>query len=71
MKLFATFFALFFSVAVFAQEKIVVTQNVAYDQYESCVMDIAQPISDNNGLRPAIVIVHGGGWVAGDKRDAV
>lgn len=58
--------------STFAQEaKIVVTQNVQYDKHKSCVLDVAQPVSESKELRPAIVIVHGGGWVAGDKRDAV
>lgn len=71
MKLTSTLIALLFSVVMFAQEKIVVTQNVPYAEHKSCVMDIAQPMSESKELRPAIVIVHGGGWVAGDKRDAV
>lgn len=71
MKLTTFFITLFFSMSVFAQEKIVVTQNVHYDEHKSCVMDIAQPVSASKDLRPAIVIVHGGGWGAGDKRDAV
>lgn len=71
MKLTTIFITLFFSVCAMAQEKIVVTQNVAYDEHKSCVMDIAQPVSQSKELRPAIVIVHGGGWAAGDKRDAV
>ncbi len=71
MKLITVFIALLFSISVFAQEKIVVTQNVHYDEHKACVMDIAQPVSAAKELRPAIVIIHGGGWGAGDKRDAV
>lgn len=61
MKVFATLFALFFSAMLFAQEKIMVTQNVPYDEHKSCVLDVAQPISESKELRHAIVIVHGGG----------
>lgn len=71
MKLSTILATLLFSVSTFAQEKIMVTQNVQYGNHKSCVMDIAQPVSGSKELRPAIVIVHGGGWVAGDKRDAV
>lgn len=65
-----------FSVSMNAQEKIIVTQNIQYDEHKSCVLDVAQPLSasgqvDTKSLRPAIIIVHGGGWSAGDKRDAV
>ncbi len=71
MKIFTSLFAMLFSVSLMAQEKIVVTQNIQYDEHKSCVLDVAQPVSDSKALRPAIVIVHGGGWAAGDKRDAV
>lgn len=71
MRLTTTLIGLLLSLAGFAQEKITVTQNVPYDNHPSCIMDIAQPQNDTQELRPAIVIVHGGGWSAGDKRDAV
>lgn len=71
MKLTNLLLALVFSASMHAQEKIVVTQNIQYDEHQSCVLDVAQPVSDSKELRPAIVIVHGGGWAAGDKRDAV
>lgn len=54
-----------------AQEKIIIQQNIQYAEHKSCVLDVAQPIDESQTLRPAIVIVHGGGWSAGDKRDAV
>lgn len=34
-------------------------------------LDLALPPDDGAALRPAIVIVHGGGWRAGSKQDAV
>lgn len=71
MKLTTTLTALLFSASMLAQERIIVTQNIQYDEHKSCVLDVAQPVSDSKALRPAIVIVHGGGWSAGDKRDAV
>lgn len=71
MKLLTTLFTFLFSVGIHAQEKIIVTQNIQYDEHKSCVLDVAQPVSSSQTPRPAIVIVHGGGWAAGDKRDAV
>lgn len=37
----------------------------------SWVLDMALPANATGRLRPAIVIVHGGGWSAGSKSDAV
>lgn len=63
--------ALFLSVSAQAQEKITVTQNIQYADHPSCVLDMAQPVSDDKSAKPAIIIIHGGGWSAGDKRDGV
>lgn len=38
---------------------------------KSWVLDLAMPVDKGNALRPAIVIVHGGGWRAGSKQDYV
>jgi acetyl esterase/lipase len=38
---------------------------------KSWVLDLAAPVDDSISLRPAIVIVHGGGWRAGSKEDFV
>lgn len=70
-KLTTTLLALLIGANALAQEKITVTQNIQYDEHKSCVLDVAQPVSNGKSLRPAIIIVHGGGWSAGDKRDAV
>lgn len=43
--------------------------NVPYrDGNEAWKLDLAMPVDERQGLRPAIVFVHGGGWVSGDKR---
>lgn len=60
-----------FAMSAMAQERIQITQNVQYGEHSSCVLDVAQPVSNDKTPRPAIVIIHGGGWSAGDKRDAV
>lgn len=71
MKNLCTILSMAFCLNAMAQQKIVVQQNIQYDEHKSCVLDVAQPISEDNALKPAIVIIHGGGWSAGDKRDAV
>lgn len=55
------------------ERKISVTENVAYrtDVGPSTVLDLAQPLFGPQADRPAILIIHGGGWSAGSKNDAV
>ena len=62
------------SLTAFAQKRIELTSNVAYREgaSKSWVLDIANPLdADQGSLRPAIVIIHGGGWSAGSKTDLV
>ena len=55
------------------ERKISVTENVAYrtDVGSSTVLDLAEPLFGSQENRPAILIVHGGGWGAGSKNDIV
>ncbi|MCR5179908.1 MAG: glycosyl hydrolase 53 family protein [Bacteroidaceae bacterium] len=55
------------------QSKITVTENIAYrtDVGPSTVLDLAQPLYGPKKDRPAILIIHGGGWSAGSKNDMV
>ena len=55
------------------ERKITVTENVAYrnDVGKSTVLDIAEPLFGPQKGRPAILIIHGGGWSAGSKNDMV
>ena len=55
------------------QRQITVTENVAYrtDVGPNTVLDMAQPLFGPQQDRPAILIIHGGGWNAGSKDDAV
>ena len=55
------------------ERKITVTENVAYrtDVGPSTVLDLAQPLFGPQTNRPAILIIHGGGWSAGSKNDMV
>ena len=65
-----------FALAATAQgqeKQITVTENIAYrtDVGPSTVLDLAQPLFGPQHDRPAILIIHGGGWSAGSKNDMV
>ena len=55
------------------QRSIKVTENIAYrtDVGPSTVLDVAEPQFGPQTNRPAILIIHGGGWSAGSKNDMV
>ena len=55
------------------QRSIKVTENVAYrtDVGPSTILDVAEPLFGPQSSRPAILIIHGGGWSAGSKNDMV
>jgi len=36
---------------------------------ETLLLDIYKPIGDSNCLRPVMIMVHGGAWIAGSKAD--
>jgi acetyl esterase/lipase len=61
------------SIAQTAQQSITVTENIAYrtDVGPSTVLDMAIPQFGPQKNRPAILIIHGGGWNAGSKNDIV
>jgi len=52
-------------------KRIVVIGDIAYRAGDSKAwrMDLAMPENFGGELRPAIVIIHGGGWRAGSRRD--
>jgi acetyl esterase/lipase len=52
-------------------KRIVILDDIAYRSGPSKAwkLDLAMPENFGEELRPALVIVHGGGWSAGDKRD--
>ncbi len=73
-QLLTTVLAFLFVLTAQAQEKqITVTENIAYrtDVGPSTVLDLAQPLFGPQQNRPAILIIHGGGWSAGSKNDMV
>lgn len=74
--LLTTTLMLLLTCAVTAQtqeKKITLTENIAYrtDVGSSTVLDLAQPMYGPQQNRPAILIIHGGGWSAGSKNDMV
>ena len=75
-KTIASLFLLILSLSATAQteqQSIKVTENVAYrtDVGPSTLLDIAEPLFGPQQNRPAILIIHGGGWSAGSKNDMV
>ncbi len=56
-----------------AQRQITVSEDIAYrtDVGPSTLLDVAQPLFGPQKDRPAILIIHGGGWSAGSKNDMV
>ena len=55
------------------EKQITVTENIAYrtNVGPNTVLDLAQPLFGPQHDRPAILIIHGGGWSAGSKNDMV
>ena len=41
--------------------------NIHYDHYAETVLDILQPRAPSLADRPGVIVIHGGGWVQGDK----
>ena len=72
-KLILALVAAFSMLSMQAQQKITVTENIAYrtDVGPNTVLDLAQPLFGPQKDRPAILIIHGGGWSAGSKNDIV
>ena len=76
MRVKTLLLALLLASAMMAQtekRQIRVTENIAYrtDVGPSTVLDMAEPLFGTATNRPAILIIHGGGWSAGSKNDYV
>jgi acetyl esterase/lipase len=41
--------------------------NIRYDNYGETVLDILQPSAPSLADRPGVIVIHGGGWVQGNK----
>jgi acetyl esterase/lipase len=44
--------------------------NIHYDHYQETVLDIVQPSAPSLADRPGVIVIHGGGWVQGNKEAA-
>jgi acetyl esterase/lipase len=44
-----------------------ITRNLSYGSHTMQTCDVLYPTSPSSHLRPVVLIVHGGSWVAGDK----
>jgi acetyl esterase/lipase len=55
------------------QNTVTVTQNIPYRESgdKAHFLDLAMPANFGEKTRPAIVIIHGGGWSGGSKEDGV
>ena len=52
--------------------EIKITEDICYREASpSCILDLAQPLFGPQRNRPAILLIHGGGWSAGSKDDGV
>lgn len=52
-------------------QEFTVEKDVEYGRVgeKALLLDVLQPVGKAEKPRPAIVFVHGGGWISGDKRD--
>ena len=51
-----------------AEDQITIVSNLSYrDGCKACILDLAMPKQPAEKPRPAIVVIHGGGWIEGDK----
>lgn len=49
---------------------VVIQHDIQYAEHRACKLDVYTNSSiHSNTLKPAIVVIHGGGWIAGDKRE--
>lgn len=45
--------------------------NIRYDHYPETVLDVLQPSAPSLADRPGVIVIHGGGWVEGNKERAL
>jgi acetyl esterase/lipase len=44
-----------------------IESNLSYDQYPQTVLDVISPKAPSHDKRPAVIAIHGGGWINGSK----
>jgi acetyl esterase/lipase len=52
-------------------DSIAVDANVAYDQHKETVLDVYHPKAPATAKRPGLIVIHGGGWVGGEKEGMI
>ena len=52
-------------------DSISVEANIPYGRYKETVLDIFRPKAASKEKRPGMIVIHGGGWVAGTKEERV
>src|SRR5262249_538629 len=52
-------------------DSISVEANIPYSSYKETVLDILRPKVASKEERPGMIVIHGGGWVAGTKEERV
>ncbi len=57
--------------AIGVPEWVRVEANISYDRYPETVLDILQPAPAALKKRPGVIVIHGGGWVGGNKEGMV
>lgn len=66
----ATVFFFFLGAAFFARAAdYQIEGNIRYDRRPETVLDILQPKAPALRNRPGVIVIHGGGWVEGQKED--
>ncbi len=48
-------------------DSIALEANIAYDRYPDTRLDVLYPKAPASGLRPGVVMFHGGGWIRSTK----
>jgi acetyl esterase/lipase len=48
-------------------DSVAVEANIRYGDYPETVLDVYRPAGKTKGLRPGVLVIHGGGWVNGTK----
>jgi len=57
---------------VLGDDEITLVRDISYrDGVKACTMDLAMPKKNSGTPRPAILVIHGGGWLEGDKSSFV
>jgi len=70
MRKFAFLFLLF-SIPHLHAADYQIEANIHYDHHAETVLDILQPRAPALKNRPGVIVIHGGGWIQGDKESVL